>query len=60
VRGRHVGLGQGNPNLLLEGHLPAEFSSRLNETHLNQLIKVFRRIISNLQEGVLELNSSEK
>ncbi len=30
------------PNSFLEGHCPTEFSSNLNETHLNQLSKVFR------------------
>ncbi len=45
----------------LEGHSSAQFSSNPNQTHLLQLIKVFR--IKNFQAGViwswLELNSAE-
>ncbi len=33
---------QGWATLILEGRVPAEFSSNPNQTHLNQLIKVFR------------------
>ncbi len=36
--------------LVLEGHCPANFSSNPNQTHLNQLIKLFR-ITSKLQAG---------
>ncbi len=39
----HMGpviLDQGSPNLFLEGQCPAEFSSNLNQTNLNQIIKV--------------------
>ncbi len=54
-------LDQGWETLILEGHSPAEFSSNPNQTHLNQLIKVFR-----MQLGIffpqgfsgLELNSA--
>ncbi len=46
----------------LEGHSSAQFSSNPNQTHLIQLIKVFR-ITRNFQAGViwswLELNSAE-
>jgi len=28
--------------LLLEAHCPAEFYSKPNQTHLNQLVKLFR------------------
>jgi len=33
---------QWSPTLLLESYHPADFSSNPNQTHLNQLIKVFR------------------
>ncbi len=36
----------------LEGHSSAQFSSNLNQTHLIQIIKVFR-IIRNFQAGVI-------
>ncbi len=46
----------------LEGHSSAQFSSNPNQTHLIQLIKLFR-ITRNFQAGViwswLELNSAE-
>ncbi len=46
----------------LEGHSSAQFSSNPNQTHLIQIIKVFR-ITRNFQAGViwswLELNSAE-
>ncbi len=46
----------------LEGHNSTQFSSNPNQTHLIQLIKVFR-ITGNFQEGVswswLELNCAE-
>ncbi len=35
-------IGQGWGTLILEGRCPAEFSSNPNQTHLKQLIKVFR------------------
>ncbi len=43
-------LRQGFSTLVLEGHCPANFSSNPNQTHLNQLIKMFR-ITSKLQAG---------
>ncbi len=47
---------------LLEGHSSAQFSSNPNQTHLSQLIKLFK-ITRNFQAGViwswLELNSAE-
>ncbi len=42
-----------------EGNCPADFSNKLNETHLNQLIRVFR-LNRNVQESVLELNSKRR
>ncbi len=46
----------------LEGHSSAQFSSNPNQTHLIQLIKVFK-VTGNLQAGViwswLELNCAE-
>jgi len=33
---------QGSSNLVLEGQCPGEFSSNSHQTHLNNLIKVFR------------------
>ncbi len=33
---------QGSPTLLLESYLPTDFSSNPNQTHLSQLIKVFK------------------
>ncbi len=41
------------PTLLLESYRPADFSSKPNQTHLNQLITVFKATCS-LQTGVLE------
>ncbi len=35
-------LDQGSPTLLLESYRPEDFSSNPNQTHLNQLIKVFK------------------
>ncbi len=43
-------LDQALSTLVLEGHCPANFSSNPNQTHLNQLIKLFR-ITSKLQAG---------
>ncbi len=43
----------GVSTLLLESHHPEDFSSNPNQTHPNQLIKVFRATWS-LQTGVLE------
>ncbi len=37
-----IALNQGSPTLLLESYRPTDFSSNPNQTHLNQLIKVFR------------------
>ncbi len=42
VAQKSVPLEQGSPTLLLESYHPADFSSNPNQTHLNQLIKVFR------------------
>jgi len=47
----------GPQNLVLEGHCPAEFSSSRNQTHLNNLIKVFI-FTRRLQVGVFELKSA--
>ncbi len=44
-------------NLFLEGHCTAEFSSNSNQTHMNQLIKLFR-LTRIFQESVLELAGS--
>ncbi len=46
-------LRQGSPTLLLESYHPADFSSNPNQTHLKQLIKVFRATWL-LQTGVLQ------
>ncbi len=35
-------LDQGSPTLLLESYRPTDFSSNPNQTHLNQLIMVFK------------------
>uniref|UniRef100_A0A8C2C339 RPGRIP1 like n=1 Tax=Cyprinus carpio TaxID=7962 RepID=A0A8C2C339_CYPCA len=39
-----TGLQQGSSVLLLESNCPAEFSSNPNQTHLNQLIRVFEKL----------------
>ncbi len=39
--------------LVLKGHCPANFSSNPNQTHLNQLIKLFR-ITNKQQAGVFD------
>ncbi len=44
-------------NLFLDGHFPAEFSANSNQTHLNQLIELFR-LTRIFQESVLELGGS--
>ncbi len=46
---------QGSPTLLLESYRPTDFSA--NQTHLNQLITVFKATCS-FQTGVLEQGSS--
>ncbi len=54
-------IGQGCPNLVLEGRCPAEFSSNPSYTHLNQLIKLFLGILETSWQvcwGKLELNSA--
>ncbi len=56
-----INIGQGSPNLFLEGQCPAEFSSNPNQTHLNQLIKVRIGLLENSRQvcwGKLELNSA--
>ncbi len=37
-----ISLNQGSSTLLLESYRPTDFSSNPNQTHLNQLIKVFK------------------
>ncbi len=46
-------LEQAFSTLVLEGHCPVNFSSNPNQTHLNQLIKLFR-ITSKLQAGEVD------
>ncbi len=48
---------QGSPTLLLETYRPTDFSSSPNQTHLNQLITVFKATCS-FQTGVLQLKSA--
>ncbi len=54
-------LQQRSPNSALEAQCPEEFSSKLNQTHLNQRIKVLLGILETSRQvcrGKLELNAA--
>ncbi len=57
-----IPLKQGWGTLILEGGVPAVFSSNPNQTHLNQLIEVFRMQLGVFFQGFLglELNSARE